>query len=368
VTYFRSRPTLLAALCMLIPFSCVAEQAAPESASEQSPVWISFQAPDSTGTYPQSINDLMVVTGYYTATFATRGFIREADGSTTTFAVPGASATVPVSINHAGDITGYYVLPPPSVDEPTFFSSVPQGFVRTADGTITTFGNTPNGLGDTHTTWFMPVAINDAGEVAGNEDNGAGSIVFVRSPSGSVEEFSLSAGPGVVNTTVAGINTSGAVVGYTQQGLDNWQGFLWSGSGALPSPSSNNTTTIIAAGSVQTNPTAMNAEGDIVGCYGKLGYSFDFVRNQEGTITTLNIPEEKGCDVTINDAGTIAGSYVNESYVDSVFIIPLHGEVSYFSYPGATNTWTTSLNNLDVITGYYTKGGTTQGFILIPAD
>jgi hypothetical protein len=38
------------------------------------------------------------------------------------------------------------------------------------------------------------------------------------------------------------------------------------------------------------------------------------------------------------------------------------------NYPGATNTWTTSLNNLDVITGYYTKGATTQSFILVPGN
>ena len=349
----------MAVLCILIPLSCVARG--------QEPVWVSIQAPDSTGTYPESINDLMVVTGFYTTTFGVRGFIRNADGAITTFAVPGAASTYPVSINHAGDITGYYELPPPPPqNELTFYSSVPQGFVRTADGTITTFGNTSNGLGDTHTTWFMPVAINDAGEVVGNEDNGAGSIVFVRSPSGSMEEFSLAAGASVVNTTAAGINTAGAIVGYTQQGLDNWEGFLWSGSGPLPSPSSNETTTIVAGGSVQTNPTAMNAEGDVVGCYGNLGYSYDFFRNQEGTITTLDIPKQKGCNVTINDAATIAGSYVNESYVDTVFFIPLHGSVSYFSYPGATNTWTTGLNNLNVITGYYTKGGKTEGFLLYP--
>src|ERR1700748_103672 len=54
VLYFRS--CLVAALGRVMPLFCVAQQASPESAGDQAPVFLSIQAPDSTATYPQSIN------------------------------------------------------------------------------------------------------------------------------------------------------------------------------------------------------------------------------------------------------------------------------------------------------------------------
>ena len=51
---------------------------------------------------------------------------------TVTFSVPGASQTVPTSINSSGAVAGYYAT------SGTFGSTV-YGFVRDPDGTITTF-------------------------------------------------------------------------------------------------------------------------------------------------------------------------------------------------------------------------------------
>jgi hypothetical protein len=96
----------------------------------------------------------------------------------------------------------------------------------------------------------------------------------------------------------------------------------------------------------------------------------DFVRDQEGTFTTLYIPGvgEEQCNVTINDAGTILGYYLNAANVNIGFIKPHGGEVMPFSYPGATDTFPTSFNNLDVITGWYSNGSSTQGFIFFPGN
>jgi hypothetical protein len=59
-----------------------------------------------------SINASMAVTGYYYVSPAvTRGFLRDADGTITTFDVGGAVWTEPESINAAGNITGFYQLP-----------------------------------------------------------------------------------------------------------------------------------------------------------------------------------------------------------------------------------------------------------------
>ena len=360
--YSRFRSSLFAVLCIFTPLLCSAGQAAQNSPADQA--FLSFQAPDSTGTYPQSINDLMVVTGYYTTSWgATRGFVRYADGSITTFAVPGAQATKPVSINHAGDITGFYEVPPQFTDH-SFVSAVPQGFVRTADGTITTFGNAPSGLADTHFVWFSPVAINDAGEIVGNQSDGPIPGVFTRSASGVIEEFTLSSTNGYTEAT--GMNASGAIVGFSSQSGTSAQGFLWSGNGTPPSATANTTTSIIVDGSTWTTPTAINAEGDVIGCYGNL---LTFMRDQEDVITTIYIPGAiSSCGAAINDAGTIVGFFVSATQVHSGFVKPLHGEVTPFVYPGATSTTPTSVNNLDVITGYYSRGSATEGFLLVGMD
>jgi hypothetical protein len=84
--------------------------------------YISFSVPGALGTYPMSINASMTVTGYYYVAHVTptylRGFVRAADGAITTFDVgvpfgieEGTVWTVPESINAAGDITGFYQYP-----------------------------------------------------------------------------------------------------------------------------------------------------------------------------------------------------------------------------------------------------------------
>jgi hypothetical protein len=360
VSYLRNRYGLVAAFCMLTPSFCVAQQLPADSVSHREPLFLSFQVPDSTAIFPASINDLMVVTGSYsTASGYSRGFVRYADGTITTFTVPGAMYTQPVSINSGGDITGTYEVPwPPRGTTPPQISSVWQGFVRAADGTITTFGNTPNGWG-TSDVWVEPLLINVAGEVFGSENHGRGVSAFTRSPSGTIEKFSLGLGS---DAYLTGANASGALIGFTSAPQSRVsQGFLWSGNGATP---------IIAFGSSSSVPLAINAGGTIVGCYSTSYHTLDFVRDVEGTFTTLYIPGvgEALCNVTINDAGTIMGYYPNAANVNVGFIKPHGGELTPFAYPGATDTFPTSLNNLDVVTGWYSNGSTTFGFIFVPGS
>jgi len=62
--------------------------------------YVSFSVPGALGTYPTAINASMEVTGYYNiAPEETRGFLREADGSISTFNVAGATSTQPQGIN-----------------------------------------------------------------------------------------------------------------------------------------------------------------------------------------------------------------------------------------------------------------------------
>jgi hypothetical protein len=148
----KIRHCLVATLCMLGLLTCAAQ----EPSVDDWVSYISFEVPGALGTYPMSINASMAVTGYYyISSTTTGGFLRDADGTITTFSVPGSLWTEPESINAAGDITGFYEV----------VSGVPQGFVRYPDGHIVTFD--PPGF-RLNPPEAQPVSINDFGVIAGN--------------------------------------------------------------------------------------------------------------------------------------------------------------------------------------------------------
>ena len=105
--------------------------------------YIKFEAPGAditipfNGTFPASLNNLGVIAGdYYDVNEVSYGFVRSPAGKYQTFQVPGAdttpgddNGTFPESLNDAGVTTGYYIDT----------SNLYHGFVRRADGTLSTF-------------------------------------------------------------------------------------------------------------------------------------------------------------------------------------------------------------------------------------
>jgi hypothetical protein len=88
--------------------------------------------------------------------------VRHRDGIVTIFTVPGASETYPWAINSKGEITG-------------FAATVPQAFVRSASGHITTFA--VDGY------QAFPYAINMGGVVVGKYyDDQNNTHGFIRTP------------------------------------------------------------------------------------------------------------------------------------------------------------------------------------------
>jgi len=69
-----------------------------------------------------SINEKGEIAG-----FNSGGFVRDPNGTITTFNVPGSSATTAFSINDEGAITGYYFASP----------GVAHGYVRDPEGNFT---------------------------------------------------------------------------------------------------------------------------------------------------------------------------------------------------------------------------------------
>jgi hypothetical protein len=366
------RRCLAAALCLLTPLLSLAQN----FTSGEHYLVFHFNVPGSNATYPLAINEEGTITGYFlTASGATSGFVRYDEGQIITFAVPGSIVTEPVSINSAGDITGFYELSSPS-------GPIVQGFIRSANGTITTVGDTAQ-TGNPSSFWAQPVAINTAGEVVGNyPDVAYAAISFIRSATGSIGAFTLSEGSSYP-TFVSALNDSGEIVGYTTSDMfDESQGFMANIHGPLPDPSNGTTTEISVPGSEGTFPTAINAGQTVVGCsFGNNHYQ-DFVRNPDGSITTLNLPgvtpsclpagsalgvfNVNPVSITINDQGIITGYYINRNNVPRGFVRYGNGKVVTFGQPGATQTIPTGINNGGVITGYDSNGSGTRGLICLP--
>jgi hypothetical protein len=110
-----------------------------------------------------------------------------------------------------------------------------------------------------------PVAINAAGEIAGNSiDTKGNSYGFVRHANGSVATFNPGGNhPGA--TEVTGINEKGTVVGDYEliNTVVPQNGFIRSVDGVI--------TTFDVPGSDRTQPVGINAAGEIAGVYWSAG-------------------------------------------------------------------------------------------------
>jgi uncharacterized membrane protein len=122
-----------------------------------------------------------------------QGFFRPAHGSAALFGDPHGYTDV-TGINDAGTVAGSFVDGQHSV-----------AFVRTSDGTITTFLG-PNGATDAHA-----YAINNSGTIAGTFTDSTGTHGFLRAVDGTFTSFD--AVKGAVYTEIRAMNDKGAIAG-----------------------------------------------------------------------------------------------------------------------------------------------------------
>ncbi len=206
------------------------------------------------GTIPLSINTAGVIVGSYAdANRVYHGFVRAATGTITTFDAPGASTitgsglirgTAAISVNTAGDITGFYVDA----------SGVFHGFVRAANGTITTF-DAPGAIAGTVTPLLLggtiPVSINASGDIAGFYLDTNGMFHgFERMP-GVTTTLTSSANPTVYGQTVTltAAVASGDVTPPDGESISFMQGTTVLGTGTLAGGSASFVTTTLPVGS-----------------------------------------------------------------------------------------------------------------------
>ena len=272
------------------------------------------------GTLPESINPAGAITGAYTdGAGLTHGFVRSPEGTITTFDAPGAAippslcspgiicsnGTQAAAINTAGAISGQVVDA----------NGIYHGFLRSPDGTITTFDAVGAGTNPGQGTFVtFTDGLNQAGEVAGGYADNSGTFhPLVRAADGSITAFLP---PGAGNqpgqgANNSGVNSVGTVTSYLIDENNVDHGYLRSRDGSFT------TFDVPGAGTAPgegTLPLNINSRGDVVGAYiDAAGGLHGFLRHALGTIVKFDPPASQGTiPVCNNPANAISGYYFDE--------------------------------------------------------
>jgi predicted membrane protein len=357
----KTMPTV-AALCLGLLFAAVTPAQQAGSAE-----FTTFDAPGAgtsqgEGTVGYSINAAGVIAGYYIGPSGWHGFVRAPGGAITSFDPPGSSETIATSINTEGVIAGSY-------DD----GGQSEGYVRAVNGAITTFGAPEAGYGGTH-----PYSINRGGAIAGwYEDASTVFHGFVRAAHGAITSFDApGAGAGAYQGTFAfSINSSGAITGYFWDASLVYHSFVRAANGAM--------TTFDAPGAGTgegqgTYAVSINDAGAITGYYfDASGMQQGFVRTASGTISSFEAPGAIATYPTgINASGYVVGyifTLPNGSPLEGFVRGAELGGIATFRAPGAgtgnsEGTFGYSINNAGTIAGYYIDAGSVyHGFLLTPS-
>jgi hypothetical protein len=327
---------------------------------------ITFDPVGSVATSPQSINPRGEITGFYYDASSIHGFLRSGDGTITTFDAPGAGTggTYASSINPAGAIAGYYYDT----------NKVTHGFVRGADGTITTF-DAP-GAGIAFSSPIPSLSINPAGAITGYYYNSGVIHGFVRAPDNTITTFDPpGAGTGFSQGTLSlSINPAGATTGFYWDAskLYGIHSFVRAADGTITTFDAPSVSTGFETLSISINPA-----GTITGFYYDTNNGMHgFVRAADGTITTFDVHAPgtgtgRGVGtrpLCINPAGEISGFYWTGYEIAHGFVRTADGTITTFDAPGTTGgTFALSINPRGEITGWYSgANGGRHGFLRKP--
>lgn len=316
------------------------------------------------GTFPTVMDAAGDIAGVYKVSDETHGFVRLANGTLTTFD-PGGSTSrqqFVVAMNASGDITGGY----------KDGYQVCMGFIRAANGTITTFAAPGEDKSNTHygDPGIMPSSMNAEGDIAGAWTD-ANRVVhgFVRTVNGTLTSFDApGAGTGFDEGTLAvSISATGQVAGVYVDASGVSHGFVRSAEGNITTFDAPGAGTAYHQG---TYALSIDAAGEIAGTYSDAGnVAHGFLRAANGTITAITIPgasttstQMKGLAshfamhsarpsgigisgveaflagtgaVSLDTAGDIAGAFFDSDHVSHGFARSAEGSISTFDDPAA---------------------------------
>jgi len=312
-------------------------------------VYTSIDITGGTQIQAVSINATgQIVGNYVDSSFHRHGFLD--NGGTLTFPidVPGSTvaggATLLESINDSGWILGIFENPNDNI-----YGFGQQGFLDIG-GTFSTI-DVPNSV-ETAPSSMSAYGIVGYYQGSGGVLHGFLDVPTIVGNSIVTNNFTTIDGqanntPGHATFTFAsGINASGLVIGYYYDTspigqIDGPQhGFLYNAS-------TTQFTTIDPTNSTFTQPTAINATGQIVGFFqAGAGAQYEGFLDSGGTITTVDVPGAVFTQaLSINDSGQIVGVYEDSTSFQLHGFIDINGTFSTIDVPGSTLTEALSINN-----------------------
>jgi hypothetical protein len=296
--------------------------------------------PGTIETYPTGLNDAGTMVGFWDATgYVTHGFTF-AGGKVTSFDPPGSISTYPTGINKKGDIVGSYA------DTDGNY----HGFILSAAGKYTTIDLPGSAYTDLN-------AINNDGVVVGEGQDASGNQELFTYSGG---KFTTILDNGLVPIAIA-INDAGDVAGYySANSRPTETAFLYK----------NGTATVLPLKDFAfSQPYGMNKQGVVVGQYLSTSSAnqYGFIYNTKGKVKYIGETTDS-FNLAINDKNVVAGvSFTPGSYSESVGYTYEKGTYSTLQFKKGSNFAAVCINNAGLVAGSYVDSNNiSQVFLATP--
>lgn len=225
-----------------------------------------------------------------------------------------------------------------------------RGFVRLRDGTVAVF-DAPNTEGAN--TWTVSRVIAANGDVIGFSSDGSREHGFVRHSDG---HFTMFDAPNAIDTEVTAVNDDGEIVGYFSDGSQGRKerAYVRDHVGAF--------TVFDAPNALWTAAFGINFRSDVTGYFADASHGNrerGFVRGPDGQFTLFDVPNAFATECkSINDDMEIAGHFsdLSQGNRQRGFVRHGNGDFSTFDAPNVANTLPTfvqSINASGTVAGYF---------------
>jgi len=214
----------------------------------------------------------------------------------------------------------------------------------------------------TNLSGLDPTAINNSGQISGDSLLNYQMFLYLKGSLTAIGPL-----PGRGESASRGMNAAGEVIGISDDNSGNSQGFFFS----------NGKATLIQTPGVESEVSAINNLGQIVGDYalsqnsaGDHVFVFDGGKIQDLGIA-LNLPDEEDAAAAINDSGFVVGNAEIPTGLDAWIYRPGSGFTNLNSLISPASGWALQsaidINNNGQIIGFGMHNGQFDDFLLTPA-
>jgi hypothetical protein len=311
--------------------------------------YITFQVTGASGPTPLAINNSLTVAGDGNNGLEPNAFVRDIFGRSSIIGVFPCSRVWATGINAAGTVVGFCQ------------GGAIHGYIRDVQGTATTF--------DCPTSFFTNAnSINASGAVTGSCGGSTNNNrSYVRSPQGTLTEFNPP-GANSNGSQAFSINNGGAIAGVFTDTSNVEHGFVRHPNGTFTVFDLPGVVTTFGPHGEEI-PFDMNEAGEITATYkDSNGHFHGFVRSPQGAITTFSVQGSVDTYAFgINASGAIVGYSTDANNMTHGYIRSKKGTITSFDVPNGSFTTAFAINNFGAVTGNFSPAnGQTMAFIRLP--